>query len=343
MHKILSILAHEKQLDSLRNIQSTSSAVYTIATPYLYRDLHFGIGLKGFGKLLRLFNDVSPSPHLLIQDLASDAVHPLDLDLYGRLCWALAFTKSINLVLRYGTFEVPPSDTRMYLDICGGLRVLGLPTIWSALDNVSVLLDGSDQEQDNFSYVRHYVLFPFGCTLLDLLDQTGRLSRLTVDLPHPPGNYLDTEDAYVWAYHETRSTLWNMAADHVTVLNLSEHTQGVPSAALSLTIGFALYAGLMDHASTPRSGYEWLRARSKLLDATASVHPCSLMRITVIGFEGEVENVTAENVYDVLVKAFRLYEGAVNKDFRFRIKPRGSGETGKWDVWHKLDEPFGDQ
>ena len=340
MHKILSILAHEKQLDSLRNIQSTSSAGYTIVTPYLYRDLHFGVGLEGFGKLLRLFNDVSPSPHLFTRPSVNETVHPLDLGLYRRLRWALSFTKSINLVL--GEFEVPPSDTRMYLDICGGLRVLGLPTIWSALDNMSILLGEGDPDYGGYGDVYAYVRLPFGCTLLNLLGQTARLTNLTVDLPNPSGLNIDTELCYVWDYHNTESNLCCMQADHVTVMNLSHASQGVPSARKSLSIGFALRAGSME-IRTPNSDYGWLEARAELLQSTAVIHPSSLMRITVVGIDKGLKLVTVKNVYDSVIKALKSYTGSSHKDFRYRIKPAGSGETGKWDVWHKLDEPFGDQ
>jgi hypothetical protein len=80
MHKFLSIVAHNKDADSLRNLQSTSSAVYSVVSPYLYR--HLTLKTDGLIKLLRLFDDVVLDLEVFSLDYATTDQHPLDMHFY---------------------------------------------------------------------------------------------------------------------------------------------------------------------------------------------------------------------------------------------------------------------
>lgn len=122
MSNIFMMLADDKDAKSLAAVQSTSSAMYLVATPHLY--LHLHIDMEHLAYLLRLFEDLSPDPLLYTQDQSKSCRHPLDLDLYHRLRWALSLVESIHLRIVQSP-DVFPQDSRMFSNIGTALGVFG--------------------------------------------------------------------------------------------------------------------------------------------------------------------------------------------------------------------------
>jgi hypothetical protein len=363
MDVILSHLARTGQNKSLCKLQSTSSAMYMMTTPYLYHDLDFGRkwgdGLAPFRRLISLFDHIVSDRQLFLQDHPVSNQHPIDLDLYHRLRWALSFVKTLKILLPAELYDLSKYDIEMYTDIVATLRVLQLGSIWPALESVTIKIDGLDGE-DPWEDIWNYLKFPFNNILLSLVaEMSSHLLNLEIDLPPPIWDEHGRESEEIWINHAKDSELERMNADHVVIRNLSDAWQGVPMAHKSLMIDFALHAGCMETRNRHRSERMTLCYKARILSSVGDDQPSSLRSLTIIGIERELDGIPEQGYYDnphehhealspayihaELIRAIRHFKGSTHEDFRYRIKPFKSGETGKWDVWHKMGEKFGDQ
>jgi hypothetical protein len=98
--KILEILGERGDTDpvSLCRLQRTSSAVYWIVTPIVYR--HLKLTMKSAVQLFDVFNRIPATDRRSILDQLQpgvDHIYPTDIPLIHRLRWMLSKTRSITL------------------------------------------------------------------------------------------------------------------------------------------------------------------------------------------------------------------------------------------------------
>jgi len=131
-------------------VQQTSSAMYQVATPYLYRYLR--ITHHQLILLLRNFRNITRIHEVIIQDPEFNS-HPLDFPLYHRLQWALSFVKELHLTV-YSNHSMAWDCLTIYTEICTALKVLGRPPLWSALDKIGVRVRETDEDDCGSTQLR---------------------------------------------------------------------------------------------------------------------------------------------------------------------------------------------
>ena len=324
MDKILSILADEKDAVSLRNLQSTSSAVYLVVSPYLYRQLT--LETNGMFKLFRMFDDVVLDFDVFSLDYATINRHPIDMHLYHRLLWSLAFVRTI--VLPEFGLECETKTFESYTNINAAMKVFR-QSMWPALESVH-LGESLDSDEDNHYYPFNHVRDVYTAMLPGLRPQYIHIEMPSVTLS------LDRDDFAV-RDARPRSFLCDLEAEQVIITNLTYDTHGIPHALQSLTIGY----GEVQWDGTGLNANMALKCT--ILDEAMSSSSATLRQVTVIGFERGVDSASSQAIHAELLVSLCRYKFGQRDLFRCRIKPWGSGETGAWDVWHRIDEPFGDQ
>ena len=312
-------------------VQQTSSAIYQVATPYLYRYLR--ITHHGLILLLRNFRNITRIHEVINQDPEINS-HPLDFQLYHRLQWALSFVLELHLTV-YSNHSMAWDCLTMYTEICTALKVLGRPPLWSALDKVGVTVRemGENETADQHSYACLY-----DSAFMRAIGPTLHPTFLAIELPDPP---LNTHFKVEPVLEGLRSSLCSMRADHVTVSNLSDFSQGIPSARLSLTIGFSARCGKLQRGSSSSS--------SEALTQRCLIIQCDLppvLSLTLIGIDRGLEGLPSSHIRSALGDSLSMFQnsfetGDVRR--RYRIRPWNSPDHGDWDVWYSYNEPFGDQ
>jgi len=304
---------------ALRAIQQTSSAIYEVATPFLYRYLR--VSSPQMRCLLESFREVVDLRDVILQDRRND-VHPLDYHLFHRLQWALSSVQEIHLVI-HANHYMPARHLAKYTDICTALGVLDRPLLWGKLDKVTIRV-GNMLGQLEISD-RAYHCYPFEDALMYVLASTLNPTRLEVSLPNPPSNrhfHLDTDSRAT-----ARSSLRGMRADHVVVYNISDASQGVPIADKSLALGFSPRCGKLGGRYEP-SQDSALAHRSMIAERQSDAP-----NLTLIDFERGLEDLPLEAIHAEL-------EFVLPNPCRHIISTGDGVGREAWDIWHTRGEPF---
>jgi len=133
---ILELLVEDKALRAIANVQSASSAMYTLATPYLYREIHLHpqTALKLFGQ----FGDFARTDSRLFHEAVPPDIHLVDLHICHRLRAFCAHTRRLSFRLLEGA-DAFFSDKdvlrlRRYTELVCGLTAFEYPGLWPKLD-----------------------------------------------------------------------------------------------------------------------------------------------------------------------------------------------------------------
>jgi hypothetical protein len=307
---------------ALRAIQQTSSAIYEVATPFLYR--HLRVSSPQMQCLLDNFQDVGELRDVILQDRRDD-VHPLDYHLYHRLQWALSFVREIHLVI-HANHRISAVHFAKYTDICTALEVLDRPLPLAKPDKVTIRV-GDMLGQHEIS-ARAYYCYPFDDALMYALGCTLYPTLLEVSLPTPPSNrhfHLDTNSRAT-----ASSSLRTMRADHVVVYNISHGSQGVPRANKSLALGFSPICGKLGGRYEPTQDSA-LEHRSMIVE-NQSGGP----KLTLIGFERGLDDLPLEAIHAEL-------NFVLPNPCRHIISTGDHVDGADWDIWHTRGDPFAEQ
>ena len=314
---------------ALRAIQQTSSAIYEVATPFLYRYLR--VTSWEITSMLRSFHEVVGVREVILQDRRKD-IHPLDYHLYRRLQWALSSVRQIHLAVD-PYFDIRDDFLIDYTEICTVLRRLGRPHLWPALEKVSIRVRDylGRKVADPDSYLA------YEGTMIRAIGPTLHPTFLDIEYLDPPrSKHFDT------VIPDMRSSLYHMRADHVTVSNITDTCQDIPSARLWLTIEFSARFGTFVRgcSSDPTHALRW---RYLFLESNPKYVP----RLTLIGIERGLEGLPSKHIRTQLQMALDRSQSAYdhrNDEARYRIRPWNSSEGGDWDVWHSYhEEPISEQ
>jgi hypothetical protein len=353
MTRILSHLADGHHAATLAALQQTSSVMYWMVTSVLYKDLRLDIG--GLRSLLRLLNDIPNEPEVFDQTVSVTdcGPHPLDLHRYYRLRWAFSHVKSITLTIDRHD-QASSHEFQDYVYMSEALRNLNGKTLWPALKEVHIRakIDSDDVQATSINQPQLETSVINESATLRAFGPTIRPIHLRVDLPDRPASDSSVEtDAFATYMVETymdetdmveadigqrpRSPLWQMAADHVTLSNISHRSQGIPHATKSMTIDFAAKSGqLVQHINAEKHD---------IIQAVAEGAP-GISNLTVIGFErdyGYTSKYTTHLCFKLSLNKFKAYQSTVEiQDFRYRVRPWWSNEGSKeLGDWHTIDDP----
>jgi hypothetical protein len=313
-------------ISALRAVQQTSSAIYGVATPFLYRYLR--VTSPQIMSLLRLFCGIEEIQEVILLD-RNNHIHPLDLHLYHRLRLALSFVQELDLTI-CSNRDMSAGWLIDYIELCTVLRRLNLPHLWPALDKVSIRVrDGCGQKTSDPD---SYACFPYDNAMIRAIGSTLLPTYLHIELPDPPSNKHFKADLT-----GRSSSLYSMRADHVTVSNITDSCQGSPFARLSLTLGFSARCGKLARGFSSNLS----EALSQRLFNLECMLP-HVQRLTLIGVDRGLEALPVNRIRREVARA--LFEfGLCHDESLYRIRPWGSPEEGDWDVWHSYKEPFGEQ
>jgi hypothetical protein len=135
MAKVCEILVEDLNHHTLSNLQQTSSAIYTLVTPYLYQHFHLDqFTAISFFNLFQTFpmSDNKRFCHPVPQDIHLVDMHPAD-----RLRAILSNTSTLSLTFRDESVDhIPPNHIKgleRYKDLVIGLSTFQGPTSWPSL------------------------------------------------------------------------------------------------------------------------------------------------------------------------------------------------------------------
>jgi hypothetical protein len=165
---------------ALRAMQSTSSSIYVMTTPFLYRTLW--VTNETFPDLLRLFDGATHYREAVFQD-RDEEVHPLDYHTLHRLQWVLSCTREIHLTLIEDSNKIPYKELQDYNEFCIVLKRLDRPSLWKNVDKVSIRMRGYDGS--NYATAEGYSSFPFKNDLIAMMP-TIHPTYMHIELPSPP-------------------------------------------------------------------------------------------------------------------------------------------------------------
>jgi hypothetical protein len=131
MSKICEILVKDLNHHTLTNLQGTSSAMYTLTTPYLYQHLH----LDEFTAIsfFNLFHTFPISDNRRFFHPIPQNIHLVDMHPAGRLRAVLSNTSTLSLTFRDESVDhITPTYIKgleRYKDLVIGLSTFKVPTL----------------------------------------------------------------------------------------------------------------------------------------------------------------------------------------------------------------------
>jgi hypothetical protein len=235
MSLVLEHLTENQALGTLASVQSTSRAMYTLATPYLYR--HIIINEKQALKLFRLFNIFPRNDNRIFLDPVPTNKHLLDLQLPHRLRSFFSHTTALLFRLAYfpsiADSDDEDYDLDRYVEVVQALSALGQPRLWPAIQRCDLDMD-ANSSSDIYMY-RNSAYHAYDApSLANAIFTDMHPSHLSIVLPTP----LSSEIVYI-NHHCWEDIFSTLEADNVEMVNLSGWTAGkVPCSTSSLVLNF---------------------------------------------------------------------------------------------------------
>ena len=216
MSLVLEHLTENRALGTLANVQSTSRAMYTLSTPYLYR--HIIINENQALKLFGLFNTFPRVDNRIFVDPVPTDKHLLDLQLPHRLRSFFSHTNTLLFRLAYfSSIDDGDEDCNLqrYVEVVNALSTLGLPKLWPAIRRCDLDMDAMSSPEITSYSDSEYQIYD-GSSLAIAIFTNMHPSRFSIVLPTPLPSELVYTDHDCW--HDIFSTL---EADHVEVVQIS--------------------------------------------------------------------------------------------------------------------------
>lgn len=230
---VLEYLVDDGALGTLASLQSTSRAIYTIATPVLYR--HLVLDQRQLINLFGLFETFPRSENrLFCQPTPSQDIHLLDLHICHRLRSFFSHTQTLSLefrpILSLDSFD--RSRTTRYRELVNGLKAFEELTLWPLLERCSFAMEQIPSRTRPPDPTTANLEATEQAPLLDDVMACLRPKHLRIIFPDPPAPRMDHYASSPWAsYHQ------KLRADHVELRNFSRG-HGIPLASTSLSIHF---------------------------------------------------------------------------------------------------------
>jgi hypothetical protein len=235
MSLVLEYLTEDRALGTLADVQSTSRAMYTLATPYLYQ--HIIIDEKQVLKLFGLFGIFPRNENRIFLDPVLTDKHVLDLQLPHRLRFFLSRTTTLLFRLAYFNLVDDDDDENytmdLYVELVNALSTLDQPKLWPAIRRCDLDMDAMSSPDITSYSDSEYQLYDASSLAIAIFTNMHP-SRFSIVLPTPLPSEIVYTDHDCW--DDVFSTL---KADHVEMINLSGWTAGnVTCGTSSLVLNF---------------------------------------------------------------------------------------------------------
>jgi hypothetical protein len=207
-------------VQALARLQATSSAMYTLVTPFLYRSIN--LDQDTAKKLFSLFESVAPSDYRLFAQTVPLNIHPIDLPLPHRLHSHFKHTRDLSLFLDdYDYSLLTLSNFSSYIKVVHGLEFMGGATLWPMMKRLVLKI------QDLWTG-RAY---PAAGMLFSCIPT----KYLLIELPEVLVEEVDGDN---FGYEDWVEIVSKMSAEHVEIINYQLDFRWIPSASSSITLRF---------------------------------------------------------------------------------------------------------
>lgn len=238
-------LVRDNNLQALSRLHATSSAIYTVVTPYFYR--HLRLNQYMAVELFRLFSKYSKSDNNRFLQLIPEDVHLVDMHPALRSRQFFSHITTFSLFLRED-LELWSEDYDMELDrykeLMFGLSAFGGPPLWPALARCDVSMgssqdehEGRDSDNENEPYdsfdwkgdQRRQTILPSEYfQLFEILFARLHPEFMAIDLPE----HYDQDDIRIW-----NTALRRLRADTIDVRDYSANLDNrLPRASSTLVL-----------------------------------------------------------------------------------------------------------
>jgi len=278
---VLEYLTEDKALGTLAVIQSTSRATYTIATPYLYRNIILDIDQAVY--LLGQFDGFPRSENRLICQPIPPSIHLLDLHLSQRLRACFSNTRGFSLELREGPNRDWFATRRLnrYKELVTGLLAFEESSLWPSLKRCNLNMQPKTRRAQASQWTSEII------PCVDAVFTCMHPQHLSVV-------YFDESDFRDETYQETWTPcIKKLQADHIELFDMI-YGDGLPFASLSMTIHFSLWAQHGPSKSVPNaldSNFQTLDRDTDNLD--------EITHLKLVMFGGKVDRLAAGRPHDM--------------------------------------------
>ena len=237
MVKICKGLSEEGAQGTLAEMQQTSSAMYTVVTPLLYR--HIRLGLAKVVPFYNLFTMFPQSDNQRFFHSVPTTPHLIDMHIADRVRVSLSYTVIFTLSFWDEPFEFPPryvEGPNRYKDLVTGLSAFEAPTLWPALECFTIDLGqvpGVLEREYNERDLDPETFEP----LFEAICAKSHPRNMVVRFPSPPELDRDVHHA-TW-----ESSLRKLSAEHIDCVEYDPRDKTlIPRASSSLTLRFHPHA-----------------------------------------------------------------------------------------------------
>jgi hypothetical protein len=235
MSLVLEQLTEDQALGTLAEVQSTSRAVYTLATPYLYR--HIIINQQQALKLFGLFDTFPRDDNSVFLEAVPTDQHSIDTQLPHRLRSFFSYTTTLLFRLAYcpvsNNDEDEDYNLDRYAEVVKALATLNQPPLWPVIRQCDLDMDAMSYHDITLHSTPRFHSSDVP-SLVEALFTNMHPNRLSIVLPTPPRGEFWYSDHDLW-----EEMFCRLKADHVEIVNLSGWSADeVPRGGSSLTLKF---------------------------------------------------------------------------------------------------------
>jgi hypothetical protein len=237
MTKIFEILAHDKSLGTLAELQFTSSAIYSIATRYLYRHI-----IVNQVQTLTLFSLFETFPlidnALFLEKVVPSDTHLLDLHIVYRLRSFFSFTQEMSITIdpdrKLDERYISDHGERLnrYKQVAVGLLAFSGPLLWPSLRLCTIDIN-SPATTPNTKQSRKHGLDPKEYeSLFEAVPANMRPSKMSVILPgYRVSEYED--DHIYWG-----ECIYSLEAENIELYIIDDENDAIPRSTSTFSIRF---------------------------------------------------------------------------------------------------------
>ena len=340
MAKICKGLSEESAQGTLAKMQETSSAMYTVVTPHLYRSIQ--LGLAKVIPFFNLFTMFPQSDNKRFFHPVSTTLHLVDVHITDRLRVFLSHTYTFSLIFRDQPFDSPPrymEGPNQYKDLVIGLSAFEAPTLWPALECFNVNL-GQEPGVLEREYDKRDLNPEAFEPLFEAICAKSHHRNMVVRFPSPPA--LIRHDHYAtW-----ESSLRRLSAEYIDCIDYNPKGETIiPRASSSLTLRFHPQAVIKSawRIDAKVARICWERdglCDVKRIELVGIILPHSVGPINIYDEPEATTSLVFDSISEHIgdLMAWRLREGN-SEDLQITIIPDTSPTSRAEAVWHTYKVP----
>jgi len=342
--KVLDYLTHDQSLGTLAKLQSTSSAIYTLVTPYLYR--HIIVNQVQLITLFRLFETFPRSDNKrFLEEVVPLKTHLLDLHIVYRLRKFFSYTRELSIVflldqnLEAEMNQIVLNCLDRYKEIAIGLSAFSGPSLWPRLLRCNI--DMPPYPMDIDAWQSHN-------EVCDHLIRLVRYEKIVEAVPaniHPKHLYITLPDKPSYTGDYDMEISWEpwfrrLHADNIELVVERREYECIPHATSTFTLRFHPWT---DHTSRDnRVRITQLLRDNISLDDVDEVKIIGILPPIEEQYPAKVTSVAAaldeQEIYIARIMSRRLTKGN-SRDFKIAIMADSTTEGQAAAVWRTYNQP----